>query len=1613
MHTKPERLKSDHIDKVMIIAKNRLSNKAADDAMRFIRGYFKTIAPDDVLAVDPEMLFGMAVSLWKFVHKRAKGKPMIRVYNPDIEEHGWKCDHTVVEIVQDDMPFLVDSVTSVLRPLDLTAHLIVHPVLKVVRDGKGERSQTCEGASAPENATAESFIHLQITAQSGKERLGEIKEAIEKILSDIDAAVHDWLPIKDKLKGIIDEIKENPPKLEKEDLIEARAFLRWVHDDHFTLLGFRDYEISGTVKAPKVVINPETGLGILRKASLLVFDELRHLEGMPAEVRGMVAGPKLLMVSKTDKRSTIHRPVHMDAIGIKKFDAKGKVTGVRLFVGLFTSVAYSHSPRDIPLLRQKVEGVITRSGLAPRGHDGKALVNILETYPRDELFQISDDDLYRISMGIVHLQERQHTALFVREDDFERFFSCLVFIPRDRYTTDLRVKIQEVLERAFLGETADYYTTISDSPLARLHIIVSTTPGTSPEYEIADIEAQIAEATRSWSDVLAEALTSAEGEERGQAMYRRYKAAFPAGYRERFAAATAVADVEHLEEVVATSGLAMNLYRPIEATDDQLRFKIYHPEHSVPLSDVLPMLENMGLKVMDELPYAIRPSDAGQDLVMIHDFGLQTGDGSEVDLGAIREKFQDTFMRVWHREVENDGFNRLVLTAGLSWREVIVFRAYAKYLRQAAFTFSQTYIEEALVRHPSIVRAIAACFVRRFDIQGRIAAQAELEKMEYEILLSLDTVTNADDDRILRRYVNLIRCTLRTNYFQKDDTGDFKTYLSFKFDSQLIDDLPLPRPWREIFVYSPKVEGVHLRGGKVARGGLRWSDRREDFRTEVLGLVKAQQVKNSVIVPVGSKGGFVVKQPPTSGGRDAFLKEGIECYRTFIKGLLDLTDNIKKGRIVPPKGVLRHDNDDPYLVVAADKGTATFSDIANAISDDYGHWLGDAFASGGSVGYDHKGMGITAKGAWESVKRHFREIGKDIQNEPFTAIGVGDMGGDVFGNGMLLSEQIKLVAAFNHLHIFIDPDPDTAKTFKERQRLFDEIKGWDHYNTNLISKGGGIFERSAKMIKLTPEIQKLIDSKASSLPPNELIQALLKAKVELLWFGGIGTYIKSNDETDADAGDRSNDLLRINADEVGAKVVGEGANLGVTQLGRIEYSKNGGLLNADFIDNSAGVDCSDHEVNIKILLDAVVAAGDMTNKQRDKLLADMTDEVGELVLRDNYLQTQAISLVAGQGHGLLDHQIRLMRRLEREGRLNRVVEFLPDDEELNDRMAAKVGMTRPEVSVLIPYSKIWLYDELLVSNLPDDPFLFEDLVNYFPGPIRKKYKTEIKEHRLQREIVATHVTNSLVNRMGGTFPLQIMDETGMGLPEIARAYLVVQDAFGLRPIWDAIEALDNQVPASAQTGMLLTINKLVERATLWFLRNIEPPLDIGANISAYMKGIGELATGMEKILSDKALTDLDDRARPFTSEGVPEDLARQVAGLILLAPACDIVRVADEFKLKVAEVARLYFAVGSRFSLGWMRGSAERFAIENHWQKLAMTALIDDLYQHQAYLTRSVLGISTKIKDIDEVIGQWVEAHPVRVERTDQLIGEMHGSDTMDFSMLAVASRQLRTLTED
>lgn len=1600
--------KREVIDKVVEQIQQRLTGKMAKDAEAFVRLFYKDVPPDDMAGRSVDSLYGAALTLYKFAQKRPSANAAkIRVYNPDLEEHGWKSDHTVIEMINTDMPFLVDSVTSALNEFDLTVHLVIHPIMRIARDDRGELLSV-EGVETSD-APRESVMHLEIDEQTDEAVLQKVRDRLEDVLTDVSLSVEDWQAMLSKVAEVLDEIRTAPTGISPEDQKEAQDFLGWVHNDHFTFLGYREYKFSGTGTKAKVDVNPQSQLGILRREGTHIFDELRQIGNLSTEVQAFVAQPSLLMVTKANKQSTVHRSVHLDTIVVKQFDDQGKVVGQHLFVGLFTSVAYNLSPRLIPLLRMKLAETIKRAGFPPASHDAKALVNILETFPRDELFQIELDDLYHICMGILHLQERQRIALFVRRDAFERFVSCQVFCPRDRFSTKLRIKFQSVIEAAFDGKVTAHYTLIGDSPLARLHLLVKTTPGELPEYNVADIERQLVETARDWVDTLRQVLVREMGEERGLALYRRYGESFTGDYRDRFGVDTAVLDIDRIEDVIKSSDLRVNLYRPIEAAENELRFKIYNPGAPVPLSDVLPMLENMGLKVITENPFKVDPRDTEVN-VRIHDFGVLV-DG-EFHLHDVRDKFQELFIRMWHGEVENDAFNRLVLLGGLHWREVVILRTYARYMRQMGSAFSQDYMARTLANNAGLAAMIVDLFVARFDPDRDPGLAAEVEAIEGDIITRLEDVMNPDEDRILRAFLNLVQSSLRTNYFQYGKDGNPKPYLSVKFNSGMVEDLPLPRPWREIFVYSPRVEAVHLRGGPVARGGIRWSDRQEDFRTEILGLVKAQMVKNAVIVPVGSKGGFVVKRPPVDGGREAFLEEGIACYKILMSGMLDITDNIVGGDIIAPERVRRLDEDDPYLVVAADKGTATFSDIANGVARDYGFWLDDAFASGGSQGYDHKKMGITARGAWESVKRHFREIGKDIQKEPFTVAGVGDMSGDVFGNGMLLSEQIKLVAAFNHMHIFVDPDPDLAKSFAERQRLFDMPRSsWADYDTKVLSKGGAIFDRKAKTLDPSAEVRKLLDLGTGKVTPADMMKAILKADVELLWFGGIGTYIKSSAESNADAGDRANDAIRINGRDIRAKVIGEGANLGCTQRGRIEYAHAGGRLNTDAIDNAAGVNCSDHEVNIKILVGEVVAAGDMTEKQRNKLLVEMTDEVGDLVLRDNYIQSQAISNVFAGGGDALDAQVRLIRMLEREGRLNREIEYLPDDEELARRTAAHQGLTRPEISVLMPYAKLWLYDEVLKSDLPDDPILVEELVRYFPTALRKKYSAAISSHRLKREIIATVGTNSLVNRVGGTFVHDMMEATGLSAVDVSRGYLITRAVFGLRDLWSGIEALDNKVDARVQIAMFSHINRMVEDVTLWFLRNCEE-LNVGAKIELFRPAVARVIEAFDDIVpADAAFrTTLDQKSQSLIDQGVPDDLARRVAAMQQMVAICDIVRIAEATGRDVIDVGATYFAIGARFQLGLLRAAAESIEAETHWQKLARAAAIDDLFGHHRELTRVVLSSGKNGAVGGDLVRKWVDDHQRGCARCDQLIEELRAAGQIDLSMITVANRQIRAM---
>ncbi len=1575
-----------------------------DGAERFVRLLYADVAPGDLVGDAPENLRGAALGLWRFLAERTPGQPSVRVFTPAQGTHGWSSPHTVVEIVTDDMPFLVDSVTGYLNGAEAEVHLVIHPILSVDRDERGRLRRL---AGRREDGTRESCMHLRIGAQP-RERHATLMEGVLRVLCDVRVAVGDWAALRERCKEIAARVEASPGKRPADEVKEVSAFLRWLEANHFTFTGFREIRI----ETDRAHVVAGSGLGILRDEKTTVFDGLITGGKPPAEI----FQPGLLRVTKANRRSTVHRTTHLDAIGIKSLDAEGRVTGESLFVGLFTSTAYARSAREIPVLKRKVDQVLGRSGYSPRSHNYKTLLHLLDSYPRDELFQITEGELFPIALGILRLQQRRRIAFFPRVDPFGRFVSCLVYAPRDNYGTGLRVRFQEVLADALGGKIAAFYTHLSDEPLARLHFIVSITPGAPPRVDATEIERRLVEAGRSWGERLREALVRARGEEAGLVAYRRFAGAFPPGYGDAFDAAECAADVARVEQALR-DGLAVRLDRvkggggPGSSDDRgpgsarEVRLKLVAAGAERPLSDVLPLLERMGLKVLREQPYRVRPEGTAEP-VWIRELEMTSKD--PIDLDAVREPFHEAFALVWKGELESDGFNGLVLRAGLTARETTILRAYCKFLRQARVAFSQEYMEETLARHPALAGLLVRIFLARFDPKGADRLE-RASGLAGEFVAGLDAVTNLDEDRILRAFFVCVEATVRTNYFQRDAQGAPKPYLSFKLDSARLDLLSQPRPFREVFVYSPRVEAVHLRGGAVARGGIRWSDRREDFRTEVLGLMKAQMVKNAVIVPVGSKGGFVVKRPPPEGG--ARLKEEVvECYRTLVRGLLDLTDNRDGDRILPPPLVVRLDGDDPYLVVAADKGTATFSDTANAISQEYGFWLDDAFASGGSAGYDHKKMAITARGAWEGVKRHFREMGKDIQKEDFTVAGVGDMAGDVFGNGMLLSRRIKLVAAFNHAHVFLDPDPDPEKSFVERKRLFDlPVSTWADYEKKLISKGGGVWARTVKSIPLSEPARKLLGLSAAAAPPAEVIQAILRAPVELLWLGGIGTFVRASHETDAQVGDRASDALRVTATEIRAKVVGEGANLGFTQRARVEYALGGGRLNTDAVDNSAGVDCSDHEVNIKILLSDVERSGKLTRAARDRLLAEMTEEVAALVLSDNYLQTLTISVTHQLGAHVVDRVGRFLRALEKSGRLNRALEHLPDEDTLAERLRDKIGVTRPELAVLLAYAKMELYDELLRSALPDDPSLAEELRNYFPKALRERFPDAIRGHRLRREITATVVTNDLVNRAGSMFIHEVREKTGMPAEEIARAYLAARDILGMRELWREIEALDNRAPAAVQAAMLAECGRLVERTTVWLLRHAEHPLEIDRLREAYAAGVTELGNALDTTLGEDQKKILESRLKALG--GAPPGTAARVARLPFLAPACDIVRLALGSGRPIEAVARAYFGAGARFGFNWMRRAAAHLTADTAWQKLAVSALVDDLDGQQAELTARVLKLAQPGEPPEPAIERFADSRRPLVTRTEQLLAELQATSLLDFTMLAVASRQLKSMT--
>ncbi|QNE77010.1 NAD-glutamate dehydrogenase [Streptomyces finlayi] len=1609
--------------------------------LAYLQRYYLHTAPEDISGRDPDDVFGAASSHYRLAAERPQGTANVRVHTPTVEENGWTSSHSVVEVVTDDMPFLVDSVTNELSRQGRGIHVVIHPQIIVRRDVTGKlieiltdvngagpapkgrknaKGAKDDKAELPHDALVESWIHVEIDRESDRADLKQITADLLRVLSDVRETVEDWGKMRDAALRIADDLPGEPlDDLADEEVDEARELLRWLAADHFTFLGYREYELQDSDSLTAV---PGTGLGILRADPHHTGEEAHPVspsfDRLPADVRAKAREHKLLVLTKANSRATVHRPSYLDYVGVKRFDADGNVIGERRFLGLFSSAAYTESVRRVPVVRRKVAEVLEGAGFSYNSHDGRDLLQILETYPRDELFQTPPDQLRSIVTSVLYLQERRRLRLYLRQDEYGRYYSAIVYLPRDRYTTGVRLRLIDILKEELGGTNVDFTAWNTESILSRLHFVIRVPPGTELSHltdaDTDRIEGRLVEAARSWADGFQEALNAECGEERAAELMRRYGHSFPEGYKADHSPRAAVADLVHVEALQrGEKDFALSLYEPVGAVARERRFKIYRSGEQVSLSAVLPVLQRLGVEVVDERPYELRCAD--RTSAWIYDFGLrmpQTGGDYLAD--DARDRFQEAFSASWTGEAENDGFNSLVLRAGLNWRQAVVLRAYAKYLRQAGSTFSQDYMEDTLLNNVHTTRLLISLFEARMSPERQRAGTELTDGLLEELDGALDQVASLDEDRILRSFLTVIKATLRTNFFQKTQSGRPHGYVSMKFDPQAIPDLPAPRPAFEIWVYSPRVEGVHLRFGKVARGGLRWSDRREDFRTEILGLVKAQMVKNTVIVPVGAKGGFVAKQlPDPAVDRDAWLAEGIAAYKMFISALLDITDNMVVGEVVPPADVVRHDEDDTYLVVAADKGTASFSDIANDVAVAYGFWLGDAFASGGSAGYDHKGMGITARGAWESVKRHFRELGHDTQTQDFTVVGVGDMSGDVFGNGMLLSEHIRLVAAFDHRHIFIDPKPDAATSYAERRRLFDLPRSsWADYSKELLSTGGGIHSRDAKSIPINAHVREAlgIESGVTKMTPAELMQNILKADVDLLWNGGIGTYIKSSSESNTDVGDKANDAIRVNGEDLRAKVVGEGGNLGATQLGRIEFARNGGRINTDAIDNSAGVDTSDHEVNIKILLNGLVRDGDMTVKQRNKLLAEMTDEVGQLVLRNNYAQNTALANASAQAPSLLHAQQRFMRRLGRDGHLDRALEFLPNDRQIRELLNSGKGLSQPELSVLLAYTKITAADELISTSLPDDPHLQKLVHAYFPQQLRERYPDAIDGHALRREIITTVLVNDTVNTGGSTFLHRLREETGASIEEIVRAQAAAREIFGLAEVWDAVEALDNQVDADVLTRIRLHSRRLVERGSRWLLGNRPQPVRIAETIEFFRDGVEQVWGQLPKMLMGADQDWYQSIREELTSVGVPDELATRVAGFSSAFPALDIVAIAERTGKDPLAVAEVYYDLADRLRITQLMDRIIELPRADRWQSMARASIREDLYAAHAALTADVLAVGNGSSTPEERFAAWEEKNAAILARSRSTLDEIQGSDSFDLANLSVAMRTMRTL---
>ncbi|PWW56208.1 NAD-glutamate dehydrogenase [Actinokineospora spheciospongiae] len=1614
----------------------------APDIADLIRLYYRYIPPEEVVGDDPVDLVGAVRSHADLAERRVPGRPSVRLLNPNSGADGWTSNGTVVQLVTDDMPYLVESVSAELVRCGVQVQRVVHPIVVVRRDVAGalrEVLPTADPIQPPDDAFAESWMYIEVidlVTDGGRAR--EIENGLLTVLNDVREVVEDTDRMAGTARALADELENTPPPLEdSEEIADGAALLRWLADGHFTFLGYRRNDLvhPDGEGEPALRAVLASGLGVLRQDSLAA----RSLTAGPDAVAHALA-PKLLVLTEASAPSTVHRSTYPYYVGVKIFNERGEVTGEHRFLGVFTTTALHEDVLDIPVVARRVRNVIHQAGFPMESYSGQRMLEVIQNWPRAELFSTSTDALYATATGVIALADRRRLRLFLRRDAYNRFFSCLVFLPRDRYTTTSRIAMQEVLLDELAGTNLEFSTRVGETPLAQVYFIVHTDPGRAVEPDVTRIQERLTEAVRGWDDLMVEALLGeqrsrvdsggAVGAESATEQGQRYAAIFPEAYKEDFSAAVALADLRELQDLKSDTDLRMSFYVPENPEPGERRFKLYLSGKGVTLSHVLPMLQRMGVTVVDERPYELR-NDGGSPW-WIYDFGLRIDPvvleaRGEEDIDQLKDDFQNAFAAMWRGDAEADKFNALVLRAGLTWRQASVLRAYSRYLRQAGTPHSQTYIADAVLAHTNVATALVRLFETSFDPalseQSRLGSAAT---QATEITAMIDEVTSLDEDRILRSLLTVIRATLRTNYHVRDENGDPRPYLAVKLEPRAIPELPEPRPRFEIFVCSPRVEGVHLRFGAVARGGLRWSDRREDFRTEVLGLVKAQAVKNAVIVPVGAKGGFVVKRPITPTGdpsldRESFMAEGIACYRMFISGLLDLTDNLHQGETIPAPDVVRYDSDDTYLVVAADKGTATFSDIANEVAASYGFWLGDAFASGGSVGYDHKAMGITAKGAWEAVKRHFRELGINTQSEPFTVVGVGDMSGDVFGNGMLLSEHIRLVAAFDHRHIFIDPEPSTAEAFAERKRLFELPRSsWDDYDRALISEGGGVWPRSLKSIPVSPRAARALGlpEDVGKLSPQELMKAVLLAEVDLLWNGGIGTYVKASTESHTDVGDKANDALRVDGAALRVKVVGEGGNLGLTQRGRIEFAARGGKINTDALDNSAGVDCSDHEVNIKILLDHLVRDGALGREQRDALLAEMTDEVGQLVLADNYRQNAVLG--AGRAHAaaMVPVHARLVDALERDTGLDRRLEALPTRERFRAMDKAGEGLTSPELATLMAHVKLALKEQVLTSDLPEQDVFARRLPDYFPSQLRERFGPAIGAHPLHRQIITTLLVNEVVDGAGVTYAFRLAEELNASATDVVRAFAAVTRIFDLPAIWREIDALDNVVPTDVADGMVLETRRVLDRAARWLLSNRPQPLAVGAEITRFRESVQSLLAEVPGLLRGQARVEAEADAQRMVAAGVPADLARRVATLLDAYALLDVTEAAElseqdggvDAERSGLETAELYYALSDHLDFDVLLTSISALERGNRWHALARLALRDDLYGSLRAITLDVLAQADPGVPAAEKITVWEQANASRLARSRVALEEIRASGRLDLATLSVAARQLRSM---